>query len=257
MKERILGYFQRKREKKNQYKAEMAKLGPMRRVWIEWIKPVGTVVITLTIVRSAFADWNDVPTGSMKPTILEGDRIYVNKVAYGLRAPLTMRWIARWDTPDRSDIVVCFSPEDGTRLVKRVVGIPGDTLEIRQGLVYVNGTRCNYEPVDQTDADALLEGIEHADIRFVQEETLKDAEPHAVMHFTKPGKFAARDFAPVVVPERQYFLMGDNRDESGDSRSFGFVKESKIVGRSGAIAFSVDPENYYLPRWGRFLKSLP
>jgi len=252
-----MGYFQRKREKKAEHKARMAKLTPMRRLWLEWIRPVGTVVITLSVLRSAVADWNDVPTGSMKPTILEGDRIYVNKTAYGLRTPFTLQWLARWATPARSEIVVCFSPKDGTRLVKRVVGVPGDTLEIKGGRVYVNGAPCSYDAIDDAHKQALLEGVDHADIRQVEREKLTDADPHPVMFFTRKGRFAPRDFGPVVVPERSYFLMGDNRDESGDSRSFGFVDENHIVGRSGTVAISVDPGHYYLPRWGRFFKELP
>ncbi|MCB9847895.1 MAG: signal peptidase I [Phycisphaeraceae bacterium] len=235
----------------------MARLSFGRRLWIEWIRPVGTVILTLSILRSAVADWNDVPTGSMKPTIMEGDRIYVNKAAYGLRLPFTLHWLARWDTPERSEIVVCFSPKDGTRLVKRVVGVPGDTVELRKGLVYINGQPCDYEPIDSLTEQAFLEGIDHADIREVQEESIAGAEPHAVMHFTRDGQFAARDFGPVEIPPHAYFLMGDNRDESGDSRIFGYVPEDRIVGSSGAVAISVDPDNYYLPRFSRFFKSLP
>ena len=256
-----MSYWQRRREKKAsakaEHKAKMAELSFGRRVWIEWVRPVGTVIIVLSVFRSAVADWNDVPTGSMKPTILEGDRIYVNKSAYGFRAPFTMKWLARWDTPERSEIVVCFSPEDGTRLVKRVVGIPGDTLQIKGGVVYVNGEACGYNAVDDDTQRELLDGIIHADARRVREEVLGDAEPHAVMHFTRPGKFAPRDFGPVTLPEKKYFLMGDNRDESGDSRGFGFVDEDRIVGRSGTIAISMDPERFHLPRFDRFFKDLP
>ena len=257
MKEEPMGYWQRKREKKAEHKAEMAKLGFGRRLWLEWIRPVGSVVITLSVLRSAVADWNDVPTGSMKPTILEGDRIYVNKTAYGLRTPFTLQWLARWDSPERSEIVVCFSPKDGTRLVKRVVGMPGDTLEIRGGRVFVNGAACSYQAIDDEHEQELLEGVDHAADRSVQEETLVDAQPHSVMYFTRPGRFAPRDFGPLIVPEKSYFLMGDNRDESGDSRSFGFVPEDRIVGRSGALAISMDPDRYYMPRFDRFFKLLP
>jgi signal peptidase I len=260
-KDEPMGYWQRRRAKKAEHKAahkaQMAGLSLGRRLWIEWIRPVGTVVLTLSVLRSAVADWNDVPTGSMKPTILEGDRIFVNKTAYGLRTPFSLQWLARWDTPNRSEIVVCFSPKDGTRLVKRVVGMPGDTLEIRQGRVFVNGVACSYQAIDDANEQKLLEGIDHAADRRVQEETLVDAQPHAVMLFTRPDRVAPRDFGPVTVPEKSYFLMGDNRDESGDSRSFGFVREDRIVGRSGSLAISMDPDRYYLPRFDRFFKLLP
>ena len=256
-----MGYFQRRREKKAErkarHKAQMAELSLSRRLWVEWVRPVGTVVITLSVLRSAVADWNDVPTGSMKPTIMEGDRIYVNKAAYGLRAPFTFKWLARWDSPARSEIVVCFSPRDGTRLVKRVVGVPGDTLEMKNGVVHINGSSASYDDISEDRQQALLEGIDHAAQRRVRAETLADAEPHSVMLFKHPNKTAPRNFGPIVIPERSYFVMGDNRDESSDSRSFGFVEEDRIVGRSGVVAFSVNPERHYMPRWSRFFKPLP
>src|SRR5262245_15620755 len=101
--------------------------------WKGWMKPVFVVLIITSAFRSAIADWNDVPTGSMKPTILEGDRIFVNKLAYDLKVPFTTTRLAQWDDPHRGDIVVLFSPGDGKRLVKRIVGLPGDQVELRDG----------------------------------------------------------------------------------------------------------------------------
>jgi len=103
----------------------------VQRLWKEWRITVLFIVFVVIPVKSSLADWNWVPTGSMNPTILEGDLIYVNKVAYDLRFPLTDYRLARWSDPERGDIVICFSPEDGTRLVKRVVGLPGETVEMR------------------------------------------------------------------------------------------------------------------------------
>jgi len=252
-----MGYLKRKREKKAKRKARLKELSLRRRFWVEWVRPVGTVVITLSLFRSAVADWNDVPTGSMKPTIMEGDRILVDKTAYGLRTPFTLHWLARWDAPEHGQIVVLFSPADGTRLVKRVVGVPGDTLEIKNGWVYINGSRCEYEPLAAAHEAALLEGVDRAEIRRLREESFSGEAPHPVMHFTRPGRFAPRDFGPVTIPPRSYFVMGDNRDESGDSRKFGFVHQDRIVGRSSAVAISVDPQRHYFPRWRRFFKPLP
>ena len=100
-------------------------------LWREWIKPLGLAAIILFPLRSAVADWNWVPSGSMKPTILEGDLVFVNKLAYDLKVPFTLWRMARWDNPQRGDIVVFFSPKDGVRLVKRVIAVPGDVVEIR------------------------------------------------------------------------------------------------------------------------------
>src|SRR4028119_1252094 len=97
------------------------------------------MILIVSSLRSALADWNDVPTGSMKPTIQEGDRVVVNKLAYDLKIPFTTKAIAKWGDPQRGDIVVLFSPADGIRLVKRVVAIPGDQVELRDNQLLING----------------------------------------------------------------------------------------------------------------------
>src|SRR5262249_34269477 len=99
-----------------------------RYAWREWIRPCAVIAAVVFPFKSAIADWNWVPTGSMKPTILEGDLVFVNKLAYDLKVPFTLQRLAHWDDPVRGDIVVFFSPHDGTRLVKRVIALPGDTL---------------------------------------------------------------------------------------------------------------------------------
>src|SRR3954468_20658479 len=96
------------------------------------------MLLVISSLRSALADWNDVPTGSMKPTIQEGDRVVVNKLAYDLKVPFTTIDIVKWGNPERGDIVVLFSPVDGTRLVKRVVAVPGDKVEMRDNQLFVN-----------------------------------------------------------------------------------------------------------------------
>src|SRR5829696_6560206 len=103
------------------------------------VKPFVFVVLVLCMVRSSIADWNDVPTGSMRPSILEGDRIFVNKLAYDLKVPFTTWHLAAWGDPKRGEVVVFYSPQDGVRLVKRVIGEPGDVIELRQNRLLVNG----------------------------------------------------------------------------------------------------------------------
>src|SRR5256885_2465447 len=104
------------------------------------------MLLVISSLRSALADWNDVPTGSMKPTIEEGDRVVVNKLAYDLKIPFTTIEVAKWGDPKRGDIVVLFSPEDGTRLVKRVVGVPGDRIEMRENQLFINGKAMPWSP---------------------------------------------------------------------------------------------------------------
>src|SRR4051812_40774084 len=131
-----------------------------RYLWREWIRPLALPVLLITAAKSALADINYVPSGSMKPTIMEGDVVFINKLAYDLRVPFTFTQLAQWSDPQRGDIVVCFSPADGTRLVKRVVGIPGDTVELRNDILYLNGTAQSYSalPDEQSHELASAEG---------------------------------------------------------------------------------------------------
>src|SRR2546429_4173057 len=126
-----------------------------RKLWKKEIRPLVILALIVFSIRSSLADWNDVPTGSMKPTILEGDRVYVNKLAYDLKVPFTTWHIAEWSSPKRGDIVVFFSPHDGKRLVKRVVGLPGDTLELRNNSLILNGEPVEYKPI----AEELLRDV--------------------------------------------------------------------------------------------------
>lgn len=220
------------------------------RAWREWLRSIVFIVLAVTAFRSAVADWNDVPTGSMKPTILEGDRIVVNKLAYDLKIPYTRWKIAQWGDPGRGDIVVLSSPADGKRLVKRVIGLPGDSIAMVRNRLVVNGTVVTYSPLDPDLAQAFEPQGEN---RVVAAERL-DGSSHAMM--LTPGARTRRSFGPISVPEGQYFMMGDNRDESFDSRHFGLVDRDFIYGRALAVAGSVNPDHYFWPRWERFFTGL-
>jgi signal peptidase I len=222
-----------------------------RRWWRQEIRPLLILALVVFSVRSSLADWNDVPTGSMKPTILEGDRVFVNKLAYDLKVPFTTWHLADWGNPQRGDIVVFFSPKDGQRLVKRVIGLPGDTVELRNEQLIINGQPVEYAPADPEMA-AQLSGIERERGVFATEELPES--PHAVMAIN--GVSAMRTFVPVQVPAGHYFMMGDNRDNSFDSRYFGTVARGQIVGRATSVVLSLDKENHWLPRWGRTFTSL-
>ena len=122
------------------------------RVWRDWVRPIAVILVICGSFRSAVADWNDVPTGSMKPTILEGDRIFVNKLAYDLKVPFTTWPILEWGVPRRGDVVICYAPDSNERLVKRVVAVPGDTIAMRANRLFINGEPAVY---DLLDADTL------------------------------------------------------------------------------------------------------
>src|SRR5262249_31616827 len=129
-------------------KPNLRKIG---RVWRMRLQPIVLMILLVTSFRSAIADWNDVPTGSMKPSILEGDRILVNKLAYGLKIPFTNLHLLHWSAPQRGEIVVFNSPIDGTKLVKRVVGLPGDVLQMLENHLYING-----QPTEYTDLNGSV-----------------------------------------------------------------------------------------------------
>lgn len=221
-----------------------------KRVWREWLKPLALVLLIGTPLRSAVIDWNWVPTGSMKPTIVEGDLVLVNKLAYDLKVPFTTTHLAQWGDPRRGDIVVCFSPEDGTRLVKRVIGLPGDTIELRQDGLIINGRPQSYK---QTDVAPYRHDIFEGPHPAIALEQL-DSTSHLVMAL--PDRPAMRNFGPYVVPAGRYFLMGDSRDNSRDSRFFGPVNRRGIVGKAECVLVSLDTRHYLLPRLERFFSSL-
>lgn len=233
-------------------KSTPPKLPFARRLWRNWIKPIGLLVLVLGSVRSAVADWNDVPTGSMKPTILEGDRIFVNKLAYDLKVPFTTWRLSQWGKPKRGDVVVFLEPTSGTRMVKRVVGLPGDRVALEGNRLLINGEAAHYIAADMTVFDQATQNdrIGYA----LRTEQLGDRS-HPVMVAARP--LARQWFGERTVPAGMYFLMGDNRDNSRDSRVFGFVPRSCILGEATAVALSFDIAHGYQPRWKRFFTAIP
>jgi len=220
--------------------------------WRNSVRPILFIFIVFTAFRSSVADWNDVPSGSMEPTILEGDRIFVNKLAYDLKIPYTTWHVAHWSDPKRGDVVIFFSPKDGTRLVKRIVGVPGDTIELRNDHLYVNGVAAQYQPLDQQIAGGIP-ADQRDKLVFATEQAQGRTHP-VVINPTLPAR---RWFGPVKLGPDQFFVMGDNRDNSFDSRYFGPVNRSLIVGRALGVVGSLDVNDHYLPRWNRFFKGLP
>jgi len=209
-------------------------------------------ILLMLVFRSAAADWMVVPTGSMNPTIVEGDRILVNKAAYGIRIPFTTAHITRGSDPQRGDIATFTSPADGKNLVKRVIGIPGDIIEMRDDRLFVNGRALNYRAVDDP-ADASLLSTTRAKKHGYLRETL-GGKAHSIMLLSE--RYAMRSFGPVTVPADHYFMMGDNRDDSFDSRYIGFVPRGNILGRAFKVAYSLDPEHWYRPRTDRMMSPL-
>ncbi len=213
----------------------------LKKLWREY-RGFTLFVILMVIFRSALADWNTVPTGSMKPTILEGDRIFVNKLAYDLRVPLTHVSIFRIADPKRGDIVVFDSKAAATRLVKRVIGLPGDIVEMQDNRVRINGVEARYSNVEYT-AEAIFAVESYAGMTHRIE-----MAPTGVSYLSS--------FGPVKVPQGHYLVLGDNRDNSADSRVRGFIPREEIVGDARTVVLSVNYDRYYLPRADRFFRDL-
>jgi len=209
-------------------------------------------LVLMSLFRSAIADHMRVPTGSMNPTVVEGDQILVNKMAYGLRIPFTHVWLYQGTGPQRGDIITFDSPEDGETWLKRVVGLPGDTVEMRDEQVIVNGKPLAYKAGDASLATQMTDRARRFQLEFADEK-LGEVE-HPIM--LTPQIQAMRSFEPVTIPAGQYLLLGDNRDNSKDSRYIGMIERGRITGHAGAILLSLDEEHSFMPRGGRFVKKL-
>ncbi len=219
-------------------------------LWREWLRPLALAAAVVLPLKSAVADWEWVPTGSMEPTIVPLEFVVINKLAYDLKVPFTTWHLAQWGNPKRGDVVIFFSPDQNIRLVKRVIGLPGDTILLRGDALTINGVPVGYErwpgPALTSDERGYRQGA------FAQEDL--PGRPHVMM--VLPQRPALRDFGPVKVPAGSYFMMGDNRDDSHDSRFFGCVSRERIVGRAVGIAASFDLREFGRPRFGRFFHAL-
>jgi signal peptidase I len=236
----------------------------LRSLWRDWIRPLALPFLLITAGKSAIADINFVPSGSMQPTILCGDVVFINKLAYDLRVPFTTMRLAHWAEPARGDVVVCFAPDSGTRLVKRVVGQPGDTIELRRDILFINGVAQTYSPLTADTRGARdLEPAERDAAIFAREQlttSAAGAPPSAIAHahvvMALPARPALRTFGPTRVPAGHYFMMGDNRDNSNDSRFFGFMPRAEIIGEAKGVFVSADLNHGLRPRFDRFFTRL-
>jgi signal peptidase I len=212
-------------------------------------------VLLLGVFRTAIADWNPIPSASMHPNLLEGDVVFVNRLAFDVKLPLTDVIVAHTGDPKRGDIVTFSSPENGTRLIKRVIGVPGDTIEMRGKRLYVNGIVASYDDLGLADEPLAPRGVKALHL----EEVLpsgdeKAGNRHEIQWLARRGQ--RDDFGPLAIPADHYLMLGDNRDNSEDSRWFGLVPREKLIGRAERILVSADYKDTWALRFGRFGKSL-
>jgi signal peptidase I len=204
-----------------------------------------TFVLLFGLFRTAVADWNPIPSGSMHPTLLEGDVVFVNRLAYSVKVPLTDIVLLRTGEPKRGDIVTFTSPADGRRLIKRVIALPGDVVEMRDKRLVING-----QPADYRFVGAASEAAGGAALPSLSMEERIGKSAHLI-HWIR-GAREQVNFGPRVIPDAHYLMLGDNRDNSADSRYFGLVPRRLLIGRAERVLVSVAIDDDWRPRFSRF-----
>jgi signal peptidase I len=215
--------------------------------WIHANRGFLVFLLCLGIFRTAVADWNPIPSGSMRPTLLEGDVVFVNRLAYDLKLPLTDVVLARLGEPERGDVVTFSSPRDGQRLIKRIAALPGDTVEMRDEVLYLNGEAARYEAPEAVIETLAELGAQVPATRWTEHLAGQERRVQWLQ-----GVSARSSFGPVTVPEGQYLVLGDNRDNSADSRFIGFVPRHLLIGQARRVLVSADILTNWVPRLDRF-----
>lgn len=211
------------------------------RAGFEWAKSVSLALLLFLVLRAFLVEAFKIPSGSMEGTLLVGDFLLVNKLVYGAEVPFTGRRLPAWRTPQRGDVVVFEWPEDRSKnFVKRLVGLPGDTLSMEHGVLIRNGAR-----------------LEEAYTRHIEPnyDPMGD-DFHWQRGFLVPNARASRTYrpsrnnwGPLVVPAHNYFVLGDNRDNSLDSRYWGFVPDTLVRGRPMFVYYSYVPDTTSSVSW--------
>ncbi|TXD37839.1 signal peptidase I [Lujinxingia vulgaris] len=244
--------------------------------WQEYVETVGLAILCALVLRAFFFEAFKIPSGSMEPTLLRGDHLFVNKIRYGIRVPFTTTFLMRFAEPQRGEVVVFRFPSEEARehvrkrreeaaakgekavecilnfdekdFIKRIVGLPGDVVEGRGAQLLVNG-----EPVDRTPIRRGPAPDRSGRTAYYYLETLGEAT-HQIREDSPPGYDEGHDFGPITVEDGHFFAMGDNRDNSADSRCWGQVPMDNIKGRAMIIWLSLEDGQTGDPgiRWDRF-----
>lgn len=216
---------------------------------IDYARGFFPVLVLVFFIRSFLYEPFRIPSGSLKPTLTVGDFILVNKYHYGIRLPVVHTKLVNLNEPKRGDIIVFrWPPNPSVDFIKRVVGIPGDRISYKDRILYING-----EKIPQTFEEQTTDKDESG---FIWNVAKSSENLLGVQHeiFQTPAKVSP-DLNEIVVPEGMYFAMGDNRDDSADSRYWGFVPEANIVGKASWVWMSWNGEDYSI-RWPRIGKKI-
>lgn len=239
-----MGKKQRQRNKANPQMRTVARVSLFTRAK-QFVIGLAPLVLLMAVVRVALAEPYHIPSGSMTPTLLEGDWLYVNKLRFGGHLPLTQINLPGYASPRRRDVAVFVSPPQDLdiritpgdvtpTLVKRIVGVAGDTLFMRRGELFVNGVReVPVLPVDTADQQYPIEFFRHELALVVRGSRFGEAPASPTLH----------EWGPIVVPANMFFMLGDNRDSSVDSRFYGPVPRANIRGTPMFVYYSYDTRN--------------
>ena len=210
-------------------------------LFLEWAKSFTIAIILFLFVRTFLVEAFKIPSGSMEKTLLVGDFLLVNKMVYGAEIPFTGKHLPAIRHPQRGDVIVFQWPLDPSKnFVKRLVGVPGDTLYMKSGELYVNGEHQTERYVTHSEPDM---DPSPPDFDWQKKYVVKTAEAAAV---STPSR---NNWGPLVVPKDEYFVLGDNRDNSLDSRYWQFVPDSLIRGRPMFVYYSYDPDSLDRMSW--------
>ncbi len=216
----------------------------------EWIEPFLIAAVVALFIRQFVVEAFKIPSGSMIPTLAIGDHLLVNKFVYGPRIPFTDMRLFSWKEPKRGDVIVFKYPENEDKnFIKRIIGVPGDKIQIVKGVLYINDQQVPMMPERESVARDVEESM-YGEPRLMEEHL--GSVTHQ-LQFLQDQK--NRNFGPITVPQSSVFVMGDNRDNSQDSRVWGFVKFEKILGKALIIYWSWDGDDRWL-RWERIGKMI-
>lgn len=232
--------------------------------WFEAFGSFGFAILIAMTIRWAFIEAYVIPSGSMLPSLLIHDHIFVNKLVYGIRIPFGKTWLAKFNEPQKNDVIVFRYPENESIFyIKRVIGIPGDKVYYENGELYINDKKIDKVPArsgwdwDWVRDSEVYGGKE--DYEFFEEKLGTD--PHSTL---LRKNFSHVGYGPTVIPENSLFVMGDNRDNSHDGRFWGFVPKENVLGRAMFVWLSCEETLPYVSffcnpltvRWGRFFHGI-
>lgn len=204
----------------------------MRGTWSQALLTFFAPILIVAGIRWILIEPFVIPSGSMIPTLLIHDHIFVNKLKFGIHIPFGKKFLLQWSSPQRGDIVVFRYPENpDVYYVKRVAAVAGDEISVEHGDIFINGKKLSQKKAAAAEiSDLMLAGSRRGDFEYFHERN----------YFIRYRNKEFSEFAPVKVPENSFFVMGDNRDQSSDSRFWGFVPEQNLIGHAQYIWLSCE-----------------